>query len=79
MWLYFGMFGYNVICYNFFVVLDDKVVCVIVLLIDLLGGEVVGCFDVVDLIYEFWSVKLILVILNESVYSVVYVFVSVCE
>lgn len=47
--------------------------------IDLLGGEVVGCFDLVDMIYMLCGDKLVWVILFELVYLVVYVIVSVVD
>lgn len=76
---YSGMLGYNAIRHNFLAALDDKAVRAIALSIDSPGGEVAGCFDVADLIYESRSVKPTLAILNESAYSAAYALASACE
>ncbi|ACC71064.1 S49 family peptidase [Paraburkholderia phymatum] len=76
---YSGMLGYNAIRHNFLAALDDKKVKAIVLSIDSPGGEVAGCFDLADLIYESRSVKPTLAILNESGYSAAYALASACE
>jgi ClpP class serine protease len=44
-----------------------------------LGGEVAGCFDLADLIYESRSIKPTLAILNEAAYSAAYALASACE
>ncbi|WP_241300490.1 S49 family peptidase [Burkholderia stabilis] len=76
---YSGMLGYNAIRHNFIEALDDKDVKAIVLSIDSPGGEVAGCFDLADLIYESRSVKPTLAILNECAYSAAYALASACE
>jgi signal peptide peptidase SppA len=74
-----GMLGYNAIRHNFLAALDDKKVKAIVLSIDSPGGEVAGCFDLADLIYESRSIKPTLAILSESAYSAAYALASACE
>lgn len=74
-----GMLGYNAIRHNFLEALADKAVRAIVLSIDSPGGEVAGCFDVADLIYESRSMKPTLAILNECAYSAAYALASACE
>ncbi|MBR7961242.1 S49 family peptidase [Burkholderia vietnamiensis] len=74
-----GMLGYNAIRHNFLAALDDKKVKAVVLSIDSPGGEVAGCFDLADLIYESRSIKPTLAILNESAYSAAYALASACE
>ncbi|MGN6589289.1 MAG: S49 family peptidase [Sphingomicrobium sp.] len=76
---YSGMLGYNAIRHNFLEALDDKAVNAIVLSIDSPGGEVAGCFDLADLIYESRSMKPTLAILNECAYSAAYALASACE
>jgi len=76
---YSGMLGYNAIRHNFLAALDDEDVKAIALSIDSPGGEVAGCFDLADLIYESRSVKPTLAILNECAYSAAYALASACE
>ena len=76
---YSGMLGYNAIRHNFLAALNDKKVKAIVLSIDSPGGEVAGCFDMADLIYESRGIKPTLAILNESAYSAAYALASACE
>lgn len=76
---YSGMLGYNAIRHNFLAALDDKEVKAIVLSIDSPGGEVSGCFDLADLIYNARGMKPTLAILNESAYSAAYAIASACE
>lgn len=76
---YSGMLGYNAIRHNFLAALADKKVKAIVLSIDSPGGEVSGCFDLADLIYESRGVKPTLAILCESAYSAAYALASACE
>ncbi|VWC78914.1 serine peptidase [Burkholderia aenigmatica] len=76
---YSGMLGYNAIRHNFIEALDDKAVKAIALSIDSPGGEVAGCFDLADLIYESRSVKPTLAILNECAYSAAFALASACE
>ncbi|NVI06357.1 S49 family peptidase [Paraburkholderia youngii] len=74
-----GMIGYNAIRHNFMAALEDKGVRGIALSIDSPGGEVAGCFDLTDLIYESRSIKPTLAILNECAYSAAYALASACE
>ncbi|VVE55498.1 serine peptidase [Pandoraea communis] len=76
---YSGMLGYNAIRHNFIDALNDKKVRAIALSIDSPGGEVAGCFDLADLIYESRSVKPTLAILSESAFSAAYALASACE
>lgn len=76
---YSGMLGYNAIRHNFLAALNDDEVKAIVLSIDSPGGEVAGCFDLADLIYESRSIKPTLAILNECAYSAAYALASACE
>lgn len=76
---YSGMLGYNAIRHNFLAALNDKGVKAIALSIDSPGGEVAGCFDMADLIYESRSIKPTIAILNESAYSAAYALASACE
>ncbi|WP_269501098.1 S49 family peptidase [Burkholderia sp. IMCC1007] len=76
---YSGMLGYNAIRHNFLAALDDEDVEAIVLSIDSPGGEVAGCFDLADLIYDSRSIKPTLAILNECAYSAAYALASACE
>jgi capsid assembly protease len=74
-----GMLGYNAIRHNFLAALSDDEVKAIVLSIDSPGGEVAGCFDLVDLIYNARSIKPTLAILSECAYSAAYALASACE
>ncbi|PRZ56174.1 signal peptide peptidase SppA [Paraburkholderia fungorum] len=74
-----GMLGYNAIRHNFLAALNDKAVKAIALSIDSPGGEVAGCFDLVDMIYNARSVKPTLAILSECAYSAAYALASACE
>jgi signal peptide peptidase SppA len=76
---YSGMLGYNAIRHNFLAALNDDKVKAIALSIDSPGGEVAGCFDMADLIYESRSIKPTLAILNECAYSAAYALASACE
>jgi signal peptide peptidase SppA len=76
---YSGMLGYNAIRHNFLAALNDKKVRAIALSIDSPGGEVAGCFDLADLIYNSRSVKPTLAILSECAYSAAYALASACE
>jgi signal peptide peptidase SppA len=76
---YSGMLGYNAVRHNFLAALNDTEVKAIVLSIDSPGGEVAGCFDLADLIYESRSIKPTLAILNEAAYSAAYALASACE
>jgi signal peptide peptidase SppA len=73
---YSGMTGYDGIRANLSTALDDDAVRAIVLDIDSPGGEVSGCFDLVDAIYGARGDKPVWSILSESAYSAAYAIAS---
>lgn len=76
---YSGMTGYNGIRQAFLTALADSAVSRIVLDISSGGGEVAGCFDLVDTIYGARRQKPIAAILTESAYSAAYAIASAAE
>jgi signal peptide peptidase SppA len=76
---YSGMTGYDGIRQNFLTALTDPDVQAIMLDIDSPGGEVSGCFDLVDTIYKARGKKPIWSILNESAYSAAYAIASAAD
>ncbi|WP_317201475.1 S49 family peptidase [Janthinobacterium sp.] len=76
---YSGMSGYDGIRQNFMTALTDPKVKAIMLDIDSPGGEVAGCFDLVDAIYRARGKKPIWSILNESAYSAAYAIASAAD
>jgi signal peptide peptidase SppA len=74
-----GMTGYDGIRENFLTALTDPEVKAIVLDIDSPGGEVAGCFDLVDTIYEQRGEKPVWAILSESAYSAAYAIASAAD
>jgi signal peptide peptidase SppA len=76
---YSGMTGYDGIRQNFLTALTDPAVKAIVLDVDSPGGEVAGCFDLVDLIYQARGAKPVWALLNESAYSAAYAIASACD
>jgi signal peptide peptidase SppA len=76
---YSGMTGYDGIRQNFLMALSDPDVQAIMLDIDSPGGEVSGCFDLVDTIYKARGKKPIWSILNESAYSAAYAIASAAD
>ncbi|MFT8430752.1 S49 family peptidase [Acetobacter orientalis] len=74
-----GMTGYDGIRLNFLDALNDKSVKAIVLDIDSPGGEVAGCFDLVDLIYQARGQKPIHAILDENAFSAAYALASAAD
>jgi signal peptide peptidase SppA len=74
-----GMTGYDGIRQNFLTALSDPDVQAIMLDIDSPGGEVSGCFDLVDTIYKARGKKPIWSILNESAYSAAYAIASAAD
>lgn len=76
---YSGMTGYDGLRANFNMALDDNAVAAVVLDIDSPGGEVAGCFDLVDLIYAARGRKPIWAILTESAFSAAYALASACD
>ncbi|HBE9082123.1 S49 family peptidase [Serratia fonticola] len=76
---YSGMTGYDGIRACFLQALNDSEVKAICLDIDSPGGEVAGCFDLVDVIYASRGSKPIWAILSESAYSAAYALASAAE
>lgn len=76
---YSGMTGYDGIRQNIFMAINDPEVKAICLDIDSPGGEVAGCFDLVDFIYEARKEKKIYAILNEMACSAAYAIASACN
>lgn len=74
-----GMSGYDGIRQNFLMAMSDPDVKAIMLDIDSPGGEVSGCFDLVDTIYRARGKKPIWSILNESAYSAAYAIASAAD
>ena len=76
---YSGMTGYNGIRQAFLTALGDSAVDRIVLDISSGGGEVAGCFDLVDTIHDARGEKPIAAILTESAYSAAYAIASAAD
>jgi len=74
-----GMTGYDGIRANLSLALEDSGVKAIMLDIDSGGGEVAGCFDLVDAIYKARGKKPIWAILSESAYSAAYAIASAAD
>lgn len=76
---YSGMTGYDGLRQNFLQALTDPAAEGIVFDIDSPGGEVAGCFDLVDTIFEGRGVKPIGAILAENAYSAAYALASAAD
>jgi len=76
---YSGMTGYDGIRANVISALQDNEVKALAFLISSPGGEVSGCFDLVDFIYSMRGVKPMWSILNESAYSAAYAIASATD
>jgi signal peptide peptidase SppA len=76
---YSGLCGYDGIRAMVSMALEDDSVQAIVLDVDSPGGEVSGCFDLVDAIYAARGVKPIWSILTESAYSAAYAIASAAD
>lgn len=76
---YSGMTGYDGIRQNFLMAINDPAVKAIMLDIGSPGGEVSGCFDLVDTIYKARGSKPIWSILSESAYSAAYAIASAAD
>lgn len=74
-----GMTGYNGIRQALLSAVADPQVLRIVMDINSGGGEVAGCFDLVDTVYELRGEKPIAAILTESAYSAAYAIASAAE
>lgn len=75
----FGMTGYDGIRQTFLGAMADPEVRAICLDIDSPGGEVSGCFDLVDMIYQARGEKPIHAILTEGAYSAAYAIASAAD
>lgn len=73
------MTGYDGIRANLKIALVDDLVRAIVLDIESPGGEVAGCFDLVDAIHVARAIKPIHAILTECAYSAAYAIASACD
>lgn len=76
---YSGMTGYDGIRRVFLTAVNDPEVKGICLDIDSPGGEVAGCFDLVDLIYAERGKKPIYAILSENAFSAAYAIASAAD
>lgn len=76
---YSGMTGYNAIRQNLLLAMDDSRVKGILLDIDSPGGEVSGCFDLVDAIYEMRGIKPMHSVLSDKAYSAAYAIASATD
>lgn len=76
---YSGMTGYDGIRALLSMALEDDSVRAIALLVDSPGGEVAGCFDLVDAIYGARGRKPIWSILSENAYSAAYAIASATD
>lgn len=82
LWYYgdlFGVSGYDRIRLQFLEALADDDVDAIAFDLDSCGGEVAGCFDLVDTIYNARGIKPIAAILGESAYSAAYAIASAVD
>lgn len=76
---YSGMTGYDGIRANLSMAMEDDEVRAIVLDCDSPGGEVAGCFDLVDSIYSARGTKPMWSILTENAYSACYAIASATD
>lgn len=76
---YSGMLGYNAIRTAFLSALDDSAAEAIALLCNSPGGEVSGCFDLVDMIYEARGAKPITAICDDMAFSACYAIASAAD
>lgn len=76
---YSGMTGYDGIRQNFITALLDPAVKAIMLDVSSPGGEVSGCFDLVDEIYSARGDKPIWAVLDDAAYSAAYALASAAD
>lgn len=76
---YSGMTGYDGLRQAFLTAIEDPEIKAIMLDVDSPGGEVSGCFDLVDTIYQARGTKPIWAILSESAYSAAYALASAAD
>lgn len=74
-----GMTGYDGLREQLDRALHDPSIEAVVFDIDSPGGEVAGCFDLVDAIYEARAIKPLWAVLDESAYSAAYAIASACS
>ena len=74
-----GMRGYNAIRAEFDAAMKDPEVRAVCFAVDSPGGEVSGCFDLVDAIYGARGVKPMWAILDDSAYSAAYAIASAAD
>lgn len=82
LWYYgdlFGVSGYDRLRFQFMHALQDDGVDAIAFDIDSPGGEVAGCFDLVDTIYRARGSKPIAAILGENAFSAAYAIASAVD
>ena len=76
---YSGMLGYNAIRTNLMQALADDKAKAIILLCNSPGGEVAGCFDLVDEIFNCRGIKPITAICDDMAYSACYAIASAAD
>jgi len=76
---FFGDTSYEAIRESFRAAVSDPAVKAIVLDVDSPGGEVSGCFDLVDEIYQARGTKPIYAVVNETAFSAAYAIASAAE
>lgn len=76
---FFGDTSYETIREEFRAAVADPAVKAIVLDVDSPGGEVSGCFDLVDEIYQARGTKPIYAVVNETAFSAAYAIASAAE
>ncbi len=74
-----GMTGYDGLRQSYLTAITDPKVRAVILDNDSPGGEVAGCFDLVDTIYETRGEKPVWAVLNESAFSAAYAIASACD
>lgn len=74
-----GMTGYDSLRHSFAEAMADPAVKAIALDVDSPGGEVSGCFDLVDTIYAARGTKPIMAILSEVAFSAAYAIASAAD
>lgn len=82
LWCYsdmFGVAGYDKIRFQLMHALDDPEIDAIAFDVDSPGGEVAGCFDLVDTIYGARGIKPIAAILGENAFSAAYGLASAVD
>ena len=76
---YSGMTGYDGIRQAYLTAMGDPEAKAVMFAIDSPGGEVAGCFDLCDQIYELRGEKPVWAVLSENAYSAAYAIASSCD